>query len=114
MNRFVKHKFYNPLRQIYSHIIAVESYLQIENNQILPIIVFSNRSKLSKINVGEHDKVFQFKDALRFVSKVEKKGNIVFTKEAVVLQLERLIEKSNMPDEVKQKHIEEVKTLAIK
>lgn len=111
MNRFVKHKFYNPLRQNYAHIKAVESYLEVEQKQILPVIVFSNRSKLSKINVGEQDKVYQFKDALRYVSKVEKKGNTVFSNEEVVRQLEKLIEKSNMPDEVKQKHIEEVKQL---
>jgi hypothetical protein len=111
MNRFVKHKFYNPLRQNYAHMKAVESYLQVENKQILPIIVFSNRSKLSKINVGEQDKVYQFKDALKYVSKMEKKGNTVFSKDDVANHLEKLIEKSNMPDEVKQKHIEEIKQI---
>jgi hypothetical protein len=45
---------------------------------------------------------------------MEKKGNTVFSKDDVANHLEKLIEKSNMPDEVKQKHIEEVKNFAIK
>lgn len=109
MNRFVKHKFYNPLRQNYAHIKAVESYLSIDSTKIIPMIVFSNRSRLSKINVGKDDKVYQYRDAIKFVKKTEKNMNNVFSKEDVSNILQKLIERTNMPEEVKQKHIEQVK-----
>lgn len=111
MNRFVKHKFYNPLRQNYAHIKAVESYLEIETDKIIPMIVFSNRSKLSKINVGSDDKVYQYNDALTYVRMNEKKGINRLTDEEVSIFIKKLIEKSNMPEEVKIKHIEQVAQL---
>lgn len=111
MNRFVKHKFYNPLRQNYAHIKAVESYLEIETDKIIPMIVFSNRSKLSKINVGADDKVYQYNDALTYVRMNEKKGINRLTDEEVSMFIKKLIEKSNIPEEVKIKHIEQVAQL---
>jgi hypothetical protein len=111
MNRFVKHKFYNPLRQNYAHIKAVESYLKINTEHIIPVIVFSNRSKLSKINVGIDDKVFQYNNALKYVKNIEKKGSNVFSIDEVSIVLKQLIEKTNMPQEIKEKHIEEVKQM---
>lgn len=112
MNRFIKHKFYNPLRQNYAHIKAVESYLEITTDRIIPVIVFSNRSRLSKINVGDGDKVFQYKNALKYVKTIEKKGTNVFSIDEVSTLLKQLIEKTNMPDEIKEKHIEEVRNIS--
>ncbi|MDA3931534.1 MAG: nuclease-related domain-containing protein [Tenericutes bacterium] len=108
LNKWTKNKFYNPLKQNYAHTKAIETYLDVDSNCIVPIVVFSNRSKLSKINVGENHNVFQFRDALRFVKRNEKKGLLVITSEQKEAYLLKLLDKCHMSDEVKEKHIQDV------
>jgi hypothetical protein len=111
LNRWTKNKFYNPLRQNYSHIKAVESYLGVPNSTIIPMIVFSNRSKLSKITISDSQHVFQYRDALKFIKKHEKTKEERFSFQQMEGYLVQLLEKCNMSEEVKQKHMEEVKEL---
>lgn len=111
LNKWSKYKFYNPLRQNYAHIKAVEKYLNIGLEDVIPIITFSNRSKLSKINVSEKHNIFQFKNTIRFVKQSERKGKVKFKKNTMDLYLIKLFEKTLMAEEVKQKHIEDVKLL---
>lgn len=111
LNKWTKNQFYNPLKQNYAHTKAVESYLSISNELLIPIIVFSNRSKLSKINVGLNHNVFQYRDALKFIKKNEKKGLPLVSQEQKELYLIKLLDKCHMSDEVKLKHIEEVKVI---
>lgn len=108
LNRWTKNKFYNPLRQNYAHTKSVEKYLELEESALVPITVFSNRSKLSKINVGEKHNVFQYRDALRFMKNNEKKGVVVLSDEQKSEYLVKLLQRSNMDEEVKLKHIEQV------
>lgn len=111
LNKWTKNKFYNPLRQNYAHTKAVESYLQISNELTIPIIVFSNRSKLNKISVGENHQVFQYRNAIRYIKRYEAKQKDLISEQQKEEYLVKLLGKCNMPDEVKQKHIEEVKKL---
>lgn len=113
MNRFSKHKFYNPLRQNYAHTKAMENFLGVENNQLIPIVVFSNRSKLSKINVDNDDKVFQFKAALKFIKTHQKQSNDQFSKAEVIDIVAKLVTRTNMPEAVKQQHIESIQALKL-
>jgi hypothetical protein len=108
LNRWTKNKFYNPLRQNYSHIKALESYLAIPNSAIIPMIVFSNRSRLSKIDISDTHNVFQFKNAIRFIKRYEKKETDLFSDQQIRDYLTQILEKCNMPEEVKQKHINDV------
>ena len=108
MHKFSKHKFYNPLRQNYAHQKAVEQYLNLKSDHLMPIIVFSNRSKLSKITVDEHTHVYQYKNALKFIKHHEKNADYLFTdaqKEAFIV---KLIAQSKMPNSIKEKHIAQV------
>src|SRR5690554_2272784 len=52
LNRNSKYKFYNPLKQNYVDTRAIENYLDLEDNETIPIIVFSNHAKSKKINVA--------------------------------------------------------------
>lgn len=107
-NKWSKYKFYNPLRQNYAHTKAVEKYLNVDKDTIIPIVVFSNRSKLSKINV-EHDiNIFQFRDAVKFVKRHEKKANHIISDDDKQLYLTALLSRCNMPENIKLKHIEQV------
>ena len=107
-NRRTKNKFYNPLRQNYAHTMALKNYLLVEDNSLYPMIVFSNRSKLSKINISDRSRVYQIKDSLRFIKRNEKKGKSILNKKDVEEILLKLLKKCNMSDEVKLKHIQDV------
>lgn len=108
LNRRTKHKFYNPLRQNYAHTMAIKNYLLVEDDSIYPMIVFSNRSKLSKISISDRSHVYQIKDSLRFVKSNEKKGKSILNKKDVEEILLKLLKKCNMTDDVKLKHIQDV------
>ncbi len=108
LNKRTKNNFYNPLRQNYVHTKAVENYLGLSSDTIVPIVVFSNNSKLSKITISDKSNVFQFRKAMQFIRKIEHKGNQIFTNEQKKEFLVKLVEKSNMPEEIRQKHIEDV------
>lgn len=108
LNKFSKYKFYNPLRQNYAHTKAVEKYLEISEEALIPVIVFSNRSKLSKIQVSENKIVIQMKDVRKFMSKNKRRKHELFFDNEVSKFSSMLIECSNMPQDVKDKHIAEV------
>jgi len=110
-NKWSKYKFYNPLRQNYAHCKAVENYLDVTKEEIIPITVFSNNSKLSKINIGVSHNVFQYRDAMKFVKNNERKGNNLISVQSKEKYLIDLLKKCNMSEEVKLKHIEDVKEL---
>ena len=103
-----KNKFYNPLRQNYAHTKAVQNYLGIDEKLIIPVIVFSNRSKLSKIKIDKNTNVFQYRNAIKFVKKHEKSKNARINLESKETYLVKLIEKCNMTNDVKQKHIDSI------
>lgn len=106
-----KHKFYNPLKQNYAHTKAVENYLDIDSAKINPLIVFGNYAKLSKINVNEENIILQLKDLKKYIRKQYKNKVERLSDNEVIDYLDKLILKSKMPDEVKNRHIEEVKLL---
>jgi len=111
LNKWSKHKFYNPLRQNYAHTKALEKYLDISSQQVIPVIIFSNRSKLNKINASDKNKVLQFTGLNKFVKKYEKSSNNVLTDSEKEAYLIRLLDKCNMPVDVKEKHISDIKLL---
>ncbi|MEC9484823.1 MAG: nuclease-related domain-containing protein [Candidatus Izemoplasma sp.] len=111
LNKWVKNKFYNPLRQNYVHTKAIEKYLSIKSDSIIPVTVFSNNSKLSKINVGKNHNVFQYRDAIKFVKNKERRDIDILTIDMKEAYLIDLVKQCNMPEDVKIKHIEQVKAL---
>ena len=111
LNKWTKNKFYNPLRQNYAHSKAVENYLKVSKDTIVSVIVFSNKSKLSKMNIGQNQNVYQFSDVMRFVKKKEKNAENVFSTEQSNDFIIKLFEECNMSEEVKNKHIEDVRKL---
>ncbi|VEU83157.1 nuclease-related domain-containing protein [Acholeplasma hippikon] len=108
-----KHKFYNPLRQNYAHTKALQNYLEIDDSKVIPVVVFSNYAKLSKINITDKEQVIQLKNLNRLIRKTRKVKTNVLSLEEKESYLKKLIERSCMPDEVKQKHIEQVNDLKI-
>lgn len=111
LNRFSKNKFYNPIRQNYAHTKAIEKKLLIDGTNIIPVIVFSNYVKLSKINVNKEIDIFKLNKVNTFINKTRKNRKIVFDEQEIKDFSIKLIECSNMSDEVKEEHINQVKEL---
>lgn len=110
-NRKAKHQFFNPLRQNYAHTMALKRYLLTEDHTLHPMIVFSNRSKLSKINISHHSHVYQIKNALKYIKRHEKKAEPVFTKKEIQAMVLKLLRRCHMPDHIRVKHIQDVMAL---
>lgn len=111
-NRKSKYKFYNPLRQNYAHQKALENHLEIDSDKLIPMVVFSKRSKLTKINISDRSTVLQMSKALNKVKRIEKKSNNKISDQEIERYIVKLIDKSLMDEETKQKHINDVKLLA--
>ncbi len=110
LNKWVKNKFYNPLKQNYAHIKALENYLTVEKSSMIPMIVFSNRSKLSKINISNTNYVNQFKDTLKRIKHIERTSLDNLSQEVIEDILIKLLSKSHADEETKLKHIEAIKS----
>lgn len=73
------------------------------------MIVFSNRSKLNKINVSSHVYVNQFKDSIKTIKTIEKYNSDRLTSIETETNLIKLLDKANVSNDVKLKHIEAIK-----
>lgn len=107
-NKHSKFSFYNPLRQNYAHRKALEKLLEISEDKTIPMVVFSNRSKLSKIEVKSNDKVYKINDAIKEIKKIRQQKINLLTKEEMDKFKIELINVSNVSEEIKKKHIEQV------
>ena len=110
-NRFRKHKFYNPLRQNYAHHKALETYLDIEHETIVPIISFTNKSKLNKIDIDDKTHVLQTKETIKFTKHALKNGINIFD-ETSLNSIRQQLNLSTLKDQAtKDQHIDEVSAL---
>lgn len=111
LNRFSKHKFYNPLRQNYAHTKALERYLDLKIDDLIPVIVFSNRSKFNVLNVGVDRNILHINEVKRFINTNFKTNELKLSEKSIKDFSVKLIERSNMPQEIKNRHIEQVVSL---
>lgn len=73
LNYRKKTPFYNPIKQNYAHIKAIEKCLNIENIKLVPVVVFNDRCNLTNLTVSaDTSTVLYEKDTIRFVKSREK------------------------------------------
>ena len=113
-NKNSKFKFYNPVRQNYAHTKAIESFLEIDNDKIIPIISFSDQCRLKKIDIKENTIIYNNHKALKFVRHLEKNRVDILTESEVSKYLELLSTRIHATKEVKEKHILDVEELVNK
>ena len=82
-----KHKFYNPIRQNYTHQKAIEKYIGVSEESIVPIVVFSNQCKLSKIYNSRDTVVLEVSDAMKYVKMAEGNRHVTLS----VLDIEKYL-----------------------
>lgn len=100
-----KYKIYNPIMQNKTHIKALESI--IENNKILPIIVFGNNANIEKITAYENVICYE-KDLLKVIAANEQYNEIKYSDDEMESIYNKLKKYTGADEETKQKHIDEI------
>lgn len=110
INKNTKKQFYNPIKQNKTHISALSEYLKIDKEKIKSFIVFSERCELKKIPENTKEYVITKRDnLLKLIEKeIEEKEN-KFTKDEVDKIEEKLKPLTDVSEEEKKKHIENIK-----
>lgn len=105
----VKIRFYNPLKQNYTHIRTLKKYIDEKyHNMIYSYIVFSGECELKKVPYNsEFIKIIKVNEVFNTLNENIK--NKVLTYDEIELLYNKLNEFSNVSDEEKNKHIEKIK-----
>ena len=105
-----KHKFYNPVWQNYGHINALAEYLDLSDDIFKSIIVFSKRCTLKKISGIDDDVlVLRRPRLIKKIKKINKVSEDILTNYEINNLYELLIENIMVSDEMKEKHISDIK-----
>lgn len=101
-----KSKFYNPIRQNYGHVKAIEKYLPENRRDVLrSIIVFNNQCSFKKLEVTTP--VLKIKDLLRYINNIDTKISLT---NADIDYFYMIISKNNITSEEERKnHLKFVK-----
>lgn len=94
-----KYKFYNPIKQNKTHILALSKQLGLSLNKFIPIIIFSNSAEL-KVNTV-HNVIYTTQ-----IKKVIKKySEIKFSKEDVLKIVEKINNINIVSSDIRKQHI---------
>jgi hypothetical protein len=107
-----KNFFYNPIKQNQTHINALKRELpSVVEKNITSFIVFSNRCQLKKISVDtENVHVIKRDQLSSLINKLTKQSPKVLNQESIKYLYSRLKRYTNVSEELKEKHIKQVKT----
>lgn len=104
-----KEHFLNPIKQNQLHIKWLKQFLQDETVPIHSIVVFSERCTLKKIDVSGADAIVVKRDRLyRTVTEMDAKIPLALDENKIGMLYERLYSGTQVDDQVKQKHIENI------
>lgn len=102
-----KHQFFNPIWQNKLHTSAVINNLKVEEKVIIPLVVFSNKSKLQKLEIGTNMVLLDNK-AFDLIKRNEKQGVDILSPQQVYDYHKQLSLGSLQSEEVKREHIENI------
>ena len=106
-----KNKFYNPIKQNRTHITALSNYLELDKDKFMSFIVFSERCELKKVP-DDTEKYLIFRRHLlhkKLRLYLEKK-EVIFAPEQVDEIANKLKSLTEVSDEVKQEHVNNINT----
>ncbi len=99
-----RYQFYNPIRQNYSHLKSLEKILKTQW-KFIPVVVFTNRATLKKINIHPDTIVMNRRDLHRMISN---QSNKLLTLKQIDIIAAQLVPYKN-PSTLQEKiHIAEV------
>ncbi len=104
-----KERFYNPIMQNRTHIKWLQNIIGTDI-PVYSIIVFSERCTIKKMDLVSSDVKVIKRDCLqRVVKEIEKENTQKLTKDQIFQLYEQLYPYTQVDDEVKKKHIENIK-----
>lgn len=114
-NKNSNRSFYNPIKQNNGHIKALCEFLYLEEKYFKSLIVFSGKAEFKKIPKStESYKIindYEINDYINYENQIK---TPIFTEEQLDRFYNILLPTTQVSDEVKQKHIENVKKHQIK
>ena len=109
LNKNTKEKFYNPVKQNKTHIKALSEYLQIEPSKMKSYIVFSERCELKKVPENtDRYAITKRNYLLDLINKDIADKQDIFTNEEIEEIARKLEPLTNVSQEIKEKHIEDI------
>lgn len=110
LNKTTKNYFFNPIWQNKKHIKYLNEYLG-NNHEMFSIIVFSNRCTLRKIDCfSQNTIVLKRKDLKKYIERYISDKPIIYLEEEINRMYKNLKRLSKQSKEVKEKHIEQLKS----
>lgn len=105
-----KYSHFNPIWQNKGHITALSKFLSLDISNFVSLIVYSERCELKKVEYTETDKLkviqrFNLTNTMKFYIKNNKE---IFTEEELNDLYENLKKETNVSQEIKEKHIENI------
>lgn len=106
LNRNRKYQFYNPIRQNEGHIKAILKCLDEERNNILPVVVFSNKANIKNATSRG---VIKLREVKKYITEYEERSSDVFSNEEVTEFVTKLNQYADVISDVKRQHINDVR-----
>ena len=105
-----KNQFYNPIWQNQSHCKYLASFLNIDDSKIISYIVFSNRCEFKKVpdNTSTY-RIIHRKHLPHYVEEDMERRENQFTLEEVNIIFNKLFPLTQVSDDIKQEHINNIK-----
>ena len=109
LNSYTKKRFYNPIWQNRTHIRALSNYTNIDKSKIKSYIVFSDRCELKAVPPNTSECIITKMDLFLYAiyNDINNRKKI-FTVEEVNQIEEKLKPITNVSQEVKNKHIQDI------
>lgn len=106
-----KYFFYNPIKQNATHIKYLKQMLQQnESTPYISIITFNNNAKLKKLTIESKDIIVTNCNTVKEKTlQLMKEMKIIYTENEIKEIYKLLKEKTNVSQEIKEKHIENIK-----
>ena len=110
LNSYTKKRFYNPIWQNRTHIRVLSNYINIDKSKIKSYIVFSDRCELKAIPTNTSECIITKIDLFLYTiyNDINSRKKILTVEEVNQIE-EKLKPITNVSQEVKNKHIQDIK-----
>ncbi len=104
-----KYKFFNPIRQNATHIRAIQAFLELPDEAIHSVIVFSERCTLEKVVVtSENVHVIKREHLRRFIQTQKQTARQLFSQDDIQSIYNKLVPQMQVSNEIKKQHIQTI------
>lgn len=109
LNKNAKERFYNPIKQNRTHIKALSEFLEIDKSKMKSYIVFSERCELKKVPENTEEYIITKRNfLLDLIKKAIENQDDIFTTEEIDALEEKLKPLTEVSQEIKDKHVENI------